>query len=154
MPWDADKLKKFSDVVEQAGIHSRDQAASWQRWVLASCFSVNGGAILGILNFSGIDECSRRWAVGAFAVGLLFSIIFGMASAAVARQLGWFYSGSSWNISKRTFARAESDDSEAERLDAEMLGILRDRERRVQWIQYPSLAFFIIGLSIVIKGLQ
>jgi hypothetical protein len=148
MAWSEEKTQKFADEVGKTALHYRDQSATWQRWVLASCLSINGAAAVAVLGSDGIDERSQRCAVIWFMVGVILSVAYGMGSAAVMNRLEGHLSNASWEIWKS----AAGDD--AEKLDSNRLSTLRKCGRRVQWIQYGALACFVAGLALAIEGLK
>ena len=149
-PWTPQRLTKLVEYVGEASLHTRDQAASWQRWVLASCLSINGGATVALLNVSGIDERSRFWAVIWFIFGIVLSILYGIASAKVLQRISAHYNLSSWTISKY----AEGTLGENDKLDPQGFSKLLRIENWINFVPLMVLGFFIVGLLIAVDGLQ
>ena len=149
--WTPEKLLAMSAHVDEASLHNRDQAASWRRWVLASCLSINGGAIIALLNLAAIDANARKWAIIWFVAGLIVCVVFGALAAVINDQFAGYYKLSSWNIRNRTIA---AEGKPAEPLDVARLDTLIARDRRVFWIQFVSPVCFLVGLVIAFNGLS
>lgn len=64
-----------------------DHLSTTFRWLMATLFAANGGAIIALLGSTGEGISSRRVALSLFAAGLLFSLLTGILSAI------WSYRG-------------------------------------------------------------
>jgi len=60
-----------------------DQVSATFRWVMATLFAANGGAIIALFGRD-LDRPLRLCALGWFALGVVFSILMGAASSLMA----------------------------------------------------------------------
>lgn len=80
-PLDAEALKIIrSDLVTGEG-RVYDHVATTFRWIMATLFAANGGAILAVFGSECRAISSNALAVRLFGFGLLFSILVGVLSA-------------------------------------------------------------------------
>jgi hypothetical protein len=87
-----------------------DHVASTFRWLLATLFAANGGAIIGILSGSNKSTSAFRDGLIWFAIGLLLSIGMGIASAIVSLRFIGVIQRARIEI-ERVLAGEESDGS-------------------------------------------
>jgi hypothetical protein len=130
----------LADDVGWEAVHTREQAASWQRWVLASCLSLNAGALLAVISSASIEDrvkfFSALWLLG----GLICSVAYGSFSSIVANKLGWHYRQASSEL------KGGKEPSFAD------LPQLRGQHKKVQCLQIPAVGGFVVGVAIVIES--
>jgi len=80
---DAEALKILRDYLVKSEARLYDHVATTFRWLMATLFAANGGAILAILDQHGSRKASAI-ALAWFASGLIFSIAMGIASGFVS----------------------------------------------------------------------
>jgi hypothetical protein len=138
--WTAEKKNSLAEQVNAAALHNRDQSSSWQRWVMASCLSINGGAAIAMPNLSlaSIYNCSRFWGMAWFLSGLVTSIVFGICAAIHMERLSNYFQKSAWSI---------ADNSDIEKLDIPKFKKLRNQERLIFCIQFIGLICFVIAVE-------
>ena len=76
-------LKFARDFFAMSEARLYDQLSATFRWVLATMFTANGGAVLGLL---GSDQGlpGKMWAAGWFSLGVVFAILMGASSVLVS----------------------------------------------------------------------
>jgi len=148
--WSPEKMKRFADQLEEHALYNRNQAISWQRWVMAASLTINGGAAIAVLNLSQIDGTSRLWAIGWFVVGLLATISFGTVASIQMSRFSGFYKIHGWKIGNLESNSGEFDQS---KLDLKSFDKLLKRDNDIFWIQFIGLIGFVIGIIIAVEGL-
>lgn len=149
--WTSEKIERFSNQVDEAALHNRDQSLSWQRWVMAASLSINGGATIAVLNLSAIDGSSRIWAIGWFVAGLLSAIGFGIVASIQMSKYSGFYKTQGWNVRNLTDTSEGSNKSE---IDLETFDKLLKREKNIFWIQFFGLICFLVGIGVAVEGIK
>jgi hypothetical protein len=73
------KIVRSQLIVSEARLF--DHVSTTFRWLMATLFAANGGAIIGLLGWNGANQHGGLSAIGWFAAGLVLSILMGTLSA-------------------------------------------------------------------------
>jgi hypothetical protein len=146
--WQPELIEKMTEQVEESQLHARQQASSWQRWVMAACLSINGGAAVAVLSLDEIHSVSQFWSMVWFVSGLVFAVGFGIANSIVMDQFDGYYKTQAFTLRRRIAGDLKP------RLDVKAFDRLSKREAILHWFQFTSLALFIVGIAVAVEGLK
>jgi hypothetical protein len=146
--WKPELIDKMAQQLEESQLHSREQAASWQRWVMAACLSMNGGAAIALLNLDKVHAASQFWSIVWFVVGLTAAIFFGIVCSILMDEFDGYYRGQAFTLRRRLAGDLEP------RLDMDTFDRLAQKEIIIHWFQFTSLICFIIGIAVAVEGLK
>jgi hypothetical protein len=146
--WKPEIIEKIAEQVEESQLHSREQASSWQRWVMAACLSINGGAALAVLSLDKIHPNSQFWSIMWFVAGLTASVVFGIAHSVLMDHFDGYYKTQAFTLRRRLAGDL------GPKLDVETFDGLSTKEVILHWFQFTSLICFLIGIVIAVEGLK
>ena len=139
---------------EQARQRLQEQHDSAGRWLLASLFSINAGAIVALIGADRFKDINLVWPLVSYFVGVLFS--FAMAVAIQLSDRKMVVAVHSWGQVWTTFVttgelvKASEEDAKAKIMEAEMVG-RRGRVfglfSMVSWIVASAWALSLIGFG-------
>jgi hypothetical protein len=108
------ELAKFTATLAQVSHEKNiDQHNATGRWLLASLFALNGGAILASINSSIIDKSTVLWSAPVFFVGILLAFV--MAIMTQRSDRGMIAALSVWGLYWTQVASTKTRDDEQEK---------------------------------------
>lgn len=123
-----------------------EQISATFRWVLATLFTANGGAVLGLLT-SEENLPGKLWAAGWFSIGVVFAVLMGVSSV--------FVSLNAAPKINAIYMKAQEGLVHNQDVSAEIVTMANDM--KIDWapsrLGFASFGLFILGLATIAGSL-
>ena len=140
-------LKFARDFFALSEARLYDQISATFRWVLATMFAANGGAVLGLLGSSDEGLPGKIWAVGWFSLGVVFAILMGVSSIFVTMKMA----------PKVNAIYVKAQEGLVHDKDVSTDVVTMANDLRIDWtpsrLGFVSFGFFILGLATIAGSL-
>lgn len=141
-----DALTFARDLFARSEARLYDQISATFRWVLATMFTANGGAVLGLLGTDN-EFPGQIWAAGWFSLGVVFAILMGISSI--------FASLKAAPKINAIYVKAQEGLVHDQDVSTEIVTMANDM--KVDWtpshLGFVSFGFFILGLATIAGSL-